>query len=306
MSQYRKVGHAALGLGGLGAATLVGALAEAQAFVVRHHQVPVLTPGSEPIRVLHLSDLHLLPGQHRKLRFVAGLIDERPDVVVSTGDNVASAEALPELLAAYGALLDLPGVFVFGSNDYWSPRLTNPLAYVFQGLQGGRQPAALPWQRTQQAFLARGWHDLSNHTALLDVAGRTIEFRGTDDAHIGKDDYQQVCGPPDPRADVAIGVTHAPYLRILDAMSDDGVPLVLAGHTHGGQVCLPVNRALVTNCDLEPARASGLHSHHSNNADAWLHVSAGLGSSPYAPYRLFCRPEACILTLVGADQPAVC
>ncbi len=74
------------------------------------------------------------------------------------------------------------------------------------------------------------------------------------------------------------------------------------GHTHGGQLCLPFKGALVTNCDLEPARAKGLHRHPASSrpgdpGSSWLHVSAGAGTSPYAQVRFCCRPEATLLTL---------
>jgi predicted MPP superfamily phosphohydrolase len=116
-----------------------------------------------------------------------------------------------------------------------------------------------------------------------------------------------IAGSPDPDADVAIGVAHAPYLRVLDAMAADGVDLVLAGHTHGGQVCFPGIGALVTNCDLDRARASGLSVHARplmefaphDHPDMWMHVSAGLGTSPYAPIRFACPPEATLLTLTA-------
>jgi predicted MPP superfamily phosphohydrolase len=89
---------------------------------------------------------------------------------------------------------------------------------------------------------------------------------------------------------------------VLDQFAGDGYEAIFAGHTHGGQVCLPIKGALVTNCDLEPARAKGLHRHpaESNPGDprsSWMHVSAGLGTSPYAPFRVACRPEATLLTL---------
>ncbi len=73
------------------------------------------------------------------------------------------------------------------------------------------------------------------------------------------------------------------------------VSLTLAGHTHGGQVCVPLYGALTTNCDLPHRMAKGLH--RWPGADARLHVSAGLGTSPYAPPRFACRPEATLLTL---------
>lgn len=90
-------------------------------------------------------------------------------------------------------------------------------------------------------------------------------------------------------------------------MSRDDVDLAMAGHTHGGQLCVPGYGALVTNCDLDAARASGLSRYPGRMSDPaaadhmFLHVSAGLGTSPYTPVRLACRPEATLLTLVPAS-----
>ena len=89
-----------------------------------------------------------------------------------------------------------------------------------------------------------------------------------------------------------------PYLRVLDAMVADGLDMVFAGHTHGGQICLPMNRAIVANCDIPLRQASGLSSWSSGGQTAPLHVSAGIGTSPMAPIRLFCRPSATLLRLV--------
>ena len=99
-----------------------------------------------------------------------------------------------------------------------------------------------------------------------------------------------------------LGITHAPYLRVLDQYAADGYDAVIAGHTHGGQVCLPGVGALTTNCDLDAARAKGLHRHPADSApgdpgSAWLHVSAGLGTNPYVRFRVACRPEATLMTL---------
>jgi hypothetical protein len=82
---------------------------------------------------------------------------------------------------------------------------------------------------------------------------------------------------------------------VLDAFAADGFPLVLAGHTHGGQLRVPFYGALVTNCGIDRERARGLHRW---SGDTWVHVSAGLGTSPYAPVRFACPPEASLLTLV--------
>jgi uncharacterized protein len=89
---------------------------------------------------------------------------------------------------------------------------------------------------------------------------------------------------------------------VLDQFAGDGYDAIFAGHTHGGQLRLPFAGALVTNCDLDTRRASGLHRHPADAepgtpGSAWLHVSAGLGTSPFAPVRFCCRPEATLLTL---------
>jgi predicted MPP superfamily phosphohydrolase len=286
----------------LGGATsfAYGALIESRSFRLRRACLQVLPPGSESIRVLHISDLHLLSRQATKLRFVAALAGLEPDLVVNTGDNIAEADALEPLLHALGRLLEVPGVFVFGSNDYTGPEAKNPLGYLSKGTGGtGGQTdsAVLPTEELRAGLAARGWHDLDGHRATITVRGLTLEFRGTDDAHLGLDDYSLVAGPRAAGTDLAIGVTHAPYRRVLDAMTDDGVELILAGHTHGGQVCVPGWGALITNCDLPPSQAKGASVHQTVNGSSWLHVSAGLGTSPYAPYRFACPPEATLLTL---------
>ena len=77
---------------------------------------------------------------------------------------------------------------------------------------------------------------------------------------------------------------------------------IFSGH-HGGQVCVPHYGALVTDCDLDTIRAKGLSTHTVGNHTSFLHVSAGMGSSPFAPYRFACRPEVTVLTLT-AERPS--
>ena len=150
-------------------------------------------------------------------------------------------------------------------------------------------------------MLAAGWVDLDNARERVKADHREIELVGTDDAHIRLDRYADVAGPADPAADLSMAVTHAPYKRVLDPMTADGFPLILAGHTHGGQLCVPFLGALVTNCDLPRRQAKGLSTHEHAGRRAHLHVSAGLGTSPFAPVRFACRPEATLLTLVARE-----
>lgn len=295
-----------LGVGALaGAACLAYAAGyEVRNFTVRRVEVPCLPAGAAPIKVLHVSDLHVTPSQTDKLRWISTLADLEPDLVVNTGDNLAHRDAVPPLLKAFGRLRDVPGAFVLGSNDYFAPKPRNPLWYLFPD-DGSRNTTTpqLDWKELKLA-LSGGWLDLTNATGRLSVKGSTIAFAGVDDPHLEYDDLAGVAGPAPRDADLRLGVAHAPYLRVLDQFAADGYDLTLAGHTHGGQVCLPFKGAIVTNCDLEPARAKGLHRHPADSrpgdpGSSWLHVSAGAGTSPYAQIRFFCRPEATLLTLVA-------
>jgi predicted MPP superfamily phosphohydrolase len=291
---------AAAGAAAGGALTTYAAW-EARQYTLREVTVPVLPPGAGPLRVLHLSDIHLVPSQQRKLDWLAGLALLRPDLVVDTGDNLAHRGAVAPLLEALGGLLDAPGVFVHGSNDYFEPRLRNPFRYLLpdNGKRHINVPQ-LPWRDLTEGFTTAGWTDLANGTARLTIKGIDVALVGVDDPHLGYDRLDKVAGPAPGDADLRLAITHAPYLRVLDQFAADGYDLILAGHTHGGQVCLPRpggggGWALTTNCDIDPARARGLH-HHER---AWLHVSAGLGTSPYARIRVACRPEATLLRLTA-------
>lgn len=291
----------------VGGAALAGyALVEARAYTLRDVRLPVLPAGAAPIRVLQVTDLHMTPGQQRKQDWLRGLADLEPDLVVNTGDNLAHRDAVPPVLDALGPLLDRPGVFVFGSNDYYEPTLRNPFRYLLPD-DGTRRTDVpqLPWPDLRRRFTDAGWLDLTNRSTAVSVGGVDIAFTGVDDPHLGYDDLAAVAGPAPGGADLRLAVAHAPYLRVLDQFAADGYDAILAGHTHGGQVCLPFVGALTTNCDLDNARAKGLHRHPADSRDgdpgsAWLHVSAGLGTNPYLRLRVACRPEATLLTLTPA------
>lgn len=312
-----RVSTALATLTAAGAAGLGYAWVEARAFTLRSFTLPVLPAGSAPLRVLHLSDLHLVPRQRRKVEWLRSLSRLEPDLVVSTGDNLAAAGAVPDVLRAHGELLDRPGVFVLGSNDYWAPRLKSPVRYLLPNggmkrLHGER----LPTSELVEGFRSAGWLDLTNQRGSLKIGSTMLEFVGVDDPHLTYDRYEQVAGAPAPDADLTVGVTHAPYRRVLDAMTSDGAGLVLAGHTHGGQLCLPGIGALVTNCDVPRRQAKGVSrwaapdaespadgspSDGSTRGSAWMHVSAGMGTSPFTAVRFACRPEASLLTLVAPE-----
>jgi predicted MPP superfamily phosphohydrolase len=294
----RVFGLGAFGLGafGLGVAALgYAAGIEPRSWTLRRATIPVLPAGAPPLRILHLSDLHMTPRQRSKQRWVAGLADLEPDLVVNTGDNLAHPHAVPAVLRALQPLLTLPGVFVFGSNDYFAPQPKNPLRYLAGSRRQCSHGDRLPWRDLRAAFTEHGWTDLTHARREVAVDSRALVAAGVDDPHLRLDRYARITGRTDPAADLRLGLTHSPEPRVLDAFAADGYDLVLAGHTHGGQLRLPGYGALVTNCGLDRSRARGVSRW---GAHTWLHVSAGLGTSPYAPVRFACPPEATLLTLV--------
>ncbi len=265
-------------------------------WTLRRFDVPVLAPGSEPLRLLHLSDIHMTPGQLGKQSWIRSLDDLDPHLVAVTGDNLAHPGANAAVIDSLGPLLDRPGAFVFGSNDYYGPLPKNPLRY-FNPNHKRVAGAPLPWEDLRAQFVGHGWRDLSNTRDSLTVAGRRVDVRGVDDPHLRRDRYDDVAGATDPTAQFSLGLVHAPEPRVLDRFATDGVDLVLCGHTHGGQLRVPIYGPLVTNCGIDRARARWLSRY---STSTWLHVSAGLGTSPYYPFRFACPPEATLLTLVGA------
>ena len=147
---------------GSGAAALAyGSLIERNAYTVRHFDVPVLAPGSEPIRVLHVSDLHILARQRRKLEWIRGLARLEPDLVINTGDTFCAADAIPAVMHGLGPLLDFPGAFVPGNNDYFAPKPKNPIRY-FQHSTGKIHGEPLPWPQLAAAMTDEGWLDLTH------------------------------------------------------------------------------------------------------------------------------------------------
>ena len=309
---------AAIGLGALA----WGVFVERNRFTVRHEVLPILAPEARSITVLHLSDLHMAPWQSRKQAWIAELAHTiEPDFVVTTGDLLGHERGLDGVRRALDAFRDIPGAFVHGSNDVHGPQAKNPLAYLagpskHHGDDGGLTSSAALDTDALEDYLANqlGWFDLNNQVRAIELRGSRIELVGVDDAHRGWDRLDRLPGQleelresvgwsddrhgPEP---VVIGLTHAPYRRVLDAFTTNGVDLIFAGHTHGGQVRIPGRPALVTNCDVPREQAQGLTPWHHARRGSWLQVSAGLGTSIWAPIRFACPPEAVVVTLTAGD-----
>jgi predicted MPP superfamily phosphohydrolase len=292
-----------------------GSLVEKNRFTLRHDVVPILEAGSEPITILHLSDIHMAPWNTAAIAWIRELAATAPDLVVGTGDFLGHPDGLHALTEALLPLAGIPGVVTHGSNDRLAPRFKNPFSYLLGPSQVGHGPGTpMDFEGLQRLYASTlGWIDIDNGATRLTIRGHTLDFVGVGDAHYGEDALSELPGileelreSDDDRAPAhnsltTIGVTHAPYRRVLNALVTHGADMIFAGHTHGGQVCLPGGRALTTNSDLPTTQARGVSHWHHGGRSSVLNVSAGLGTSIYAPIRLFCPPEAVLVSLVGND-----
>lgn len=297
-------GLATVGLGVFAYASLI----ERNAFSVRHESIHALPPGSAPIRVLHLSDLHLAPWQKRKISWVRSLIGTKPDLVVATGDFLGHVDAVPAVRKSLEVFAGVPGVFVHGSNDYFGPHVPNPLSYLWKPSSTTKPRTLLDTAGLEAVYSSLGWVNLNNAVEALPVDGTNVTFIGTDDPHLDRDRLDDVAIALEAEAEsttagisTLVGVTHAPYRRVLDRMTTLGVDALFAGHTHGGQVCVPGLGALTTNSDLPKAFARGRSTWKHAGKETQLNVSAGIGTSIFAPVRFACPPEAVVVTLLPRD-----
>ena len=329
-TRLTPVARIAIAIGAAGAAAFAyGSLVERTRFTLRRANVAVLPRGADPIRVLHVTDLHMAPWQRDKQEWVRGLADLKPDLVVDTGDNLGHERGIEGIRRAFEPFRGVPGVFVNGSNDYFGPMLKNPFTYFAGPSKHVATAKPLDTAALHAFFADLGWQDLDNTAASLDINGTHFEFFGVDDPHKGYDRLDLITAAiddlraEDPLGDetwpdeastrrargggvrlrptVTVGVAHAPYQRGLKSFVKHGAHHMFAGHTHGGQVCVPGFGALVTNCDIPRSQVKGLSVWRHGLRSAFLNVSAGLGTSIFAPVRFACPPEATLLTLVPTE-----
>jgi len=278
----------AVALVGIGC-VLYGILIERRWYRLVRHRLAILpATGPETLSVLHLSDLHFVRDEPEKSRrFLASL--PPADVTVVTGDFLAEPAGIETAVAAVRAVRgSCASWFVLGSNDHFQPRPLNYFAYFRKrrkrrGALRGRPDELI------RGLVSDGWADLTNVRRLAEVNGLPIELLGLDDAHLRWHDLR--VAPRHAPDRLGVAVMHSPDSAPESAAL--GYDLLVAGHTHGGQVRIPGIGALVTNCSMPRRLASGLI----QMGPAVLHTSPGLGTSKYAPFRFGCRPEATLLEL---------
>ena len=269
--------------------------------MLRTADVPVLPAGQAPLRLLHLSDLHLTPASAPSS---AGYATSPPCSRTSWSSpatSSATARRSTRCWTASTGCCDLPGAFVLGSNDYFAPILKNPARYLLpDGQDRAGSATGCPGASCRRARPTRGWVDLTNRRGRLHGRpARRWRWPGSTTRTWATTTSTPSRGRPTP-ADLALGVAHAPYLRVLDRFTADGYAAA-AGRAHPRRAAAGARRTArwSPTATSTARRARGLHRHDAGGRTAWLHVSAGLGTSPYAPVRFGCRPEATLLTLVA-------
>ena len=304
MASWSRGASAAAGAGLAVAA--YATLVEPRWYRVRHLELPGALTRPGRLRILHISDSHLAPWQEHRIAFLRSLAHLDHDLVIASGDLLGwsdvedlTADALAPLTSG-----GRPGLAVLGSNDRYGPVWKSPTAY-FTRPERRIHGAPLDTQRLVQRLEHHGYQTLVDGRTRVDTPVGPIAVGGIDDPHLafGAGAHPDAVLPPasaiapdrDLDAALRLGLVHAPYRVALDRLVEAGHDVLLAGHTHGGQVRLPGVGALVANCDVPLAQARG----RSRWGRRWLHVSPGLGHSAYAPVRFACRPEATVLDLTG-------
>jgi len=280
-----------LGLGAVTAAAAVYPFIEAQLHRLTTRVVPV-HPDAPSLDVLHLSDTHLTGRSRRLTAFLGRLpqeLEEPPDIVVSTGDMIDHDSGISPLLRALEGIEARHGCFyVHGSHDYYQAAGPSITKY-FTGERGSGNSIPADIARLESGLRELGWTSLNNASVRIDAGGATVLLSGVDDPYIDRHRTGHIGRTRDD--DAALALVHAP--DVVSQWALHGFDLVMAGHTHGGQVRLPGAGALVTNCSLPSGLALGLQ----QVGDTWLHVSPGLGVGRFTPIRFNARPEATLLQL---------
>lgn len=270
---------------------------ETRRYGVDRLDVPV-SARAPRLDVLHISDTHFKEGSRRLAGFIRSIPERMqvPDFVVVTGDLIERDSGIALACDALNALPARRGRFyVLGSHDYYQSKFQS---YAKYWLAGGRVRPDAPradTARLEDRLQAQGWIPLHNRVEMIDLDGSTVRVAGIDDVHLKRHSTAHI--GTDRRDDLAIGLVHVP--EIVSEWALNSFDLVLAGHTHGGQVRIPGIGAVVTNCELPAGLSAGL----SRVGATWLHVSPGLAHGRFAPIRFNCPPRATLLSLRPEPDP---
>ncbi len=237
--------------------------------------LPMVRPGAPDLTLVHLSDIHIGSLGYRERRAIQIVDDARPDLIVVSGDLVRGGDHPRDLQEFLSSLRSRYGNFVvWGNHDYWD------------GVPGAWGP---------EVVRRAGFTLLTNSSRAITYPGGRIVIAGLDDPVTGHDNLRLAMSRV-LRQDLCILVAHTP--DIVSSLGNWDIDLVLAGHTHGGQVRLP----LVGPLYIPYASREYLEGWFNVPPGARLHVSRGLGWS-WLPVRFLCRPTIDVITLRAGQPP---
>ncbi len=280
-------------IGALGAGTLGRALREAQSLVIDSVRVPLATESAlGGLTVLHVSDLHAEGPHTWSVGALRQLEELEPDLVLVTGDVITQPPGLRPAARALARLRPRLGTFVtLGNHDHYHGTL-------WQRISGKIGRFSHP-ETVLAAFAAEGLNTLRNSSYRLETGSGPLQLVGTDDPYFGMADLDLAYAEVDPAEPVLL-LAHSPdAARLVGGRRCD---LMLAGHTHGGQILAPggLIRGMTNTLSRLPA-TYGLMILEG----VPTHVSAGVGTANL-PIRFNCPPRATLLEFVGpAGTPEV-
>lgn len=221
------------------------------------------------LRIVHISDLHSEASTRLEPRLPGLIAEQKPDLIVFTGDTVNGAQGLPTAGRLFDALSTIAPVYAVRGN--WDLRFD------------------------EDAFAALGVNNLDHGGVLLDVRGNRVYIMGARDGSAQLLPSVVSSGPLDA---FRILLYHRPD-EIENVASSGTVDLYCAGHTHGGQVALPWFGAIITLSKLGKKYESGLH----RVADTYLYVNRGIGMDSIGPrVRFFARPEITVIDVQSTNR----
>jgi len=232
---------------------------------------PKLPSDAKPIRIVHISDLHCNAAPGMEARLPEEIAALKPDIICFTGDALNDPAGLENLQTCMTELVAIAPTFaVWGNWEHYER---------FEGCD---------------FYKGTGVQVLHDRSRRITVRGQSINLLGIQHQRDLARGLRRALAGVD-TSDPTVLLCHLP--SIILALPETGVDLCLSGHTHGGQIALPVYGALITLTPTGKRFERGLYEF----GGSALYVSRGIGMEEVMQMRFFARPEVTLIEL--APEP---